>query len=148
CEVRTRQVCSYRTVCEQVPCVTYVNRQVCQRVPVTVCKKVPYSVTECVPTTVTRMVRESHLEQVPCTTTRLSIQWVRTQVPYTVTRVVRGCYCDSGDCGGAKPGPNGIISGSPSANAATGYDTEGPGRVFVEGGMCSRTVQQQTVRMV
>jgi hypothetical protein len=83
---------------------------------------------------------------VPCTTTRLSIRWERTQVPYTVTRTVRGCYCDGGDCS-AKPGPNGVVTGSPNSGAKT-YDSEAPGRVFVEGGTCSRTVQEQTVRMV
>ena len=148
CETRTRQVCSTRTVCEQVPCTTYVRRTTCERVPVTVCKKVPYTVTHQIPVTITRMVRETHAQQVPVSVTRMVSEVVRKRVPYTVTRTVRGCYCDAAECGGATPGPNGVVSGDANVTSLNGHGENAAGRVFIEGGVCTKTSQYATTRMV
>src|SRR5947209_8004669 len=43
-ETKCRKVWREHTVCEQVPCTTYVKERVCKQVPTTVCKKVPYTV--------------------------------------------------------------------------------------------------------
>lgn len=146
-EIRTRQVCTYRTVCQQVACTEYRRKAVCEQVPVTICKKVPYSYTKVVPTTVCRYVKETHTRQVPYTFTRIVHETIRKQVPYTTVRTVRGCYCDAASCG-TPVGPNGIVTGCPHANSLQGFDCDGPGRVFVEGGVCTRTTNYTTVRYV
>ena len=58
------------TVCEQVPCTTYVKEKVCRKVPYTVCKKVPYTVVKKVPCTICRMVKENVVKKVPYTVCR------------------------------------------------------------------------------
>jgi hypothetical protein len=136
CETRTRQVCTYRTVCEQVPCKKMIHRQICEKVPVTVCKKIPYTVVEKVPMQVTRMVKEKVVEQIPYVCTKMVKEVVKKQVPYTTCRIAKGCYCDAGSCAGLPPG------------SVIGTGEDGPGKVFIEGGVCARTVQHQTVRMV
>src|SRR5581483_7084500 len=101
----TRQVTHHRQVCEQVPCTTYVKETVCEKVPVTVCKKVPYTFTKQVPVTVVRNVRETCVKKVPYRITRNVTEVVRKQVPYTCVRTVRGCYVDVGN--GVTAGANG-----------------------------------------
>ena len=120
CETKTRQVTTCRTVCEQVPCTTMKTRTICQKVPTTVCKKIPYTVVDRVPMTITRMEKKTSYEQVPYVCTTMVKEVVRKSVPVTVQRVVRGCYCDGGNCG------------------TPGYDCDAPGRVFKEGGVCTR----------
>src|SRR5207237_164028 len=96
-QIKTRQVTHYRTVCEQVPCTTYVRETHVEKVPYTVTKKVPYTYTKTVPVKVVRTVRENVVTQVPYTETRMVTEVVRKQVPYTTTRTVRGCYVDVGN---------------------------------------------------
>src|SRR5262249_888123 len=103
----TRKVWKERTVCEQVPCTTYVKEGVIEKGPYTVCKKVPYTVTKQVPCNVTRMVKETIVKKVPYTVTRMETQVCKKQIPYTVSRTLRGAYVDE---------------------AGVGYDCEGPGR--------------------
>jgi hypothetical protein len=133
-EVRTRQVTKYRTVCEQVPCTTTVRKTVYEQVPVTICTKVPHTCTKQVPVKVTRFVCDKHKQKVPYTCNRIVTETVRRQIPYCVTRTVCGAYVDSVDLKDAKSAPvSGIVSGVPNATELTGYETDAPGRLFVEG---------------
>jgi len=130
----TRNVCKTRTVCEQVPCTTYVREAVHEKVAVTVCKKVPYTEVKKVPYTTKRTVCGAYVnaagETSACEapgftfkegavvrkketyeTCRTEKETVKKQVPYTVTRCVKGAYVDE---------------------KGVAYDTEGPGRTFKE----------------
>src|SRR5262249_10864506 len=70
-QMRTRQVTTYQTVCESVPTTTMCRKTVTERVPVTVCKKVPVTEVKKVPYTCTRMVTETQVKKVPYTVTRM-----------------------------------------------------------------------------
>jgi hypothetical protein len=136
CETKTRQVCTYRCVCETVPCKRIVHKTICEKVPQTVCKKIPYTVVEKVPVTVTRMVKETQVHQVPYIKTTMCREVVKKCVPCTVNRIAKGCFCESGNCAGMAPG------------SVVGTGEDGPGKTFIEGGVCSRVVPCQTTRMV
>src|SRR5262249_43228024 len=77
-EMRTRKVWKSRTVCEQVPCTTYVKETVVEKVPYTCVKKVPVTTVKKVPYTVTRYVRETIVKKVPYTVRRMETQVVKT----------------------------------------------------------------------
>src|SRR5262249_36862431 len=126
-EVRTRKVWHERIVCEQVPCTTYVTECHVERVPYTVCKKVPHTCVKKVPYTVCRTVHEKVVKQVPCTVHRTVTEVVKKQVPYTTTRCVRGAYV----------GPEGCTS-----------PCEKPGYTFQEGAQVCEERQYTTTRMV
>src|SRR5262249_48950331 len=98
-QVCTRQVWKTRTVCEQVPCTTTVKECVVERVPYTVCKKVPYTVVKKVPVTVCKMVPQTIVKKVPYTVCRMETQVCKKQIPYTVTRSCLGAYVDEKGCG-------------------------------------------------
>jgi hypothetical protein len=126
-QVCTRKVWHTRTVCEQVPCTTYVKECVHVKVPYTVCKKVPYTVVKQVPYTVCRVVKETQVKKVPYTVTRMQTEICKKQIPYTVTRNVCGAYVDA---------------------QGVAYECEGPGRTFQEGAQVCRDVCTTTCRMV
>ena len=138
----TRNVCKTRTVCETVPCTTYVKECVHEQVPVTVCKKVPYTETKKVPYTTKRSVCGAYVNEKGETsaceapgfcfkegavhrtkecyeTCRTEKETVKKQVPYTVSRCLCGAYVDE---------------------KGVAYDTEGPGRKFVEGAQVKKEV--------
>ena len=155
----TRQVCKYRTVCEQVPCTTYVRKCHIEQVPYTVCRKVPHTVTKEVPVTETRYVRETVKKQVPYTVTRIERDVVRTQVPYTVSRRAYGAWMGAADAAAYKKlalanvESDGVVTAAAKSTTSatpsfTAYDNEAPGRVFVEGAQIQREVCYTTVRMV
>src|SRR5262249_47925383 len=150
-ETKCRRVWKEECVCESVPCTTYVKECVHEKVPYTVCKKVPYTVQKQVPVTTTRMVRETVTKQVPYTVTRMERSVVRTQVPYTTTRVARGAYCDEGYAPSAPgaPGAPGVGAAGPGCGGcAHCYGCDGPGRRFVEGCSYEYTTTSTTTRMV
>src|SRR5260370_12682198 len=93
----TRQVCKHRTVCEQVPCTTYVRKCHVEQVPYTVYKKVPHTVAKQVPVTETRYVRETVKKQVPYTVTRIQREEVCQKVPYTISRQAYGAWMAAND---------------------------------------------------
>src|SRR5207253_3487004 len=115
------------TVCESVPCTTYVQERICTKVPYTVCKKVPYTVVEKVPCQVCRTIRENVVKQVPYTVCRMVQEEVCTKVPYTVTRCVKGAWVDCNGCA---------------------HDCQAPGRSFQEGAQIRTTSTCTTCRMV
>ena len=100
-EMRCRKVWKEHTVCESVPCTTYVKECVHEKVPYTVCKKVPHTEIKKVPYCVTRNVQETIVKKVPYTMTRMESQVIKKSVPYTVVRHVKGAYMDSTGCGHA-----------------------------------------------
>ena len=61
--MRCRKVWHEHTVCETVPCTTYVTECGHEQVPYTVCKRVPHTEVKQVPYTVTRMVQETHVKR-------------------------------------------------------------------------------------
>src|SRR5262249_9011530 len=126
-QVCTRQVWKKQTVCEQVPCTTYVKECVHCKVPYTVCRKVPYTVVKKVPVTCTRMVTEHCVKKVPYTCCHMETQIIKKQIPYTVSRTLCGAYVDA---------------------AGKGYDCAGPGREFKEGAQVCVEVPYTTCRMV
>jgi hypothetical protein len=105
--VGCKQVWKTHTVCETVPCTTYVKECVHEQVPYTVCKRVPHTETKQVPYTVCKTIPETVVKQVPYTVTRIQKEIVREQVPYTVTRSCKGAYVDAQgvghECEGANP---------------------------------------------
>src|SRR5205085_5677787 len=94
-KVCTRKVWREHTVCEQVPCTTYVTECVVEKVPYTVCKKVPHTVVKKVPVTVCKTVHETIVKKVPVTVQRTVTEVIHKQVPYTTQRCARGAYVDT-----------------------------------------------------
>jgi hypothetical protein len=146
----TRQVWKTRTVCEQVPCTTYVKRTICEKVPYTVTKKVPYTVVKKVPYETCRRVCGAYVDaqgntyecagegrtfkegaqvckQIPYTVKRMVTEVCKKQIPYTVAKCVTGAYLDE---------------------KGVGHDCEGPGRSFQEGAQICRDVCTTSCRMV
>ena len=76
-----KTVCCPRTVTENVCCTVYESQVVKKQVPVTVCKKVPYTVCEQVPVTTCQLVAQECVKQVPVTTCRLVSETCVKQVP-------------------------------------------------------------------
>src|SRR5207245_1649229 len=62
--------------------------------------------------------------------------------------VVKGCYCDGANCGGLQPNAAGVVCGCANAASIQGCGEAAPGKVFVEGGVCTRVVPVTTTRMV
>ena len=87
-EVHCRKLWKEQTICEQVPCTTYVKECVVEKVPVTVCKKVPFTIVKKVPCTVTRMVQETCVKKVPYTVCRTVTEVCKKQIPYTTVHCV------------------------------------------------------------
>ena len=83
-------------MCEQVPCTTYVTECVIEKVPYTVCKKVPHTVVKKVPYTVCKMVQETVIKKVPCTITRNVTEVIHKQIPYTTEPLRPRCLCRYG----------------------------------------------------
>src|SRR5262249_46566188 len=140
-----------RTVCEQVPCTTYVTECVVEKVPYTVCKKVPHTVVKKVPVTVCKSVPETVVKKVPYTVRRTVTEVVRKQGPYTVTRCVKGAWVDTANAGGAGAGAGNACGGEgcgSGCGGVCGYDTPGPGRTFMEGAQVCETRTYTTTRMV
>src|SRR5262249_51427873 len=79
-----RQVWCPRTVVENVPCTVYESQVIHKQVPVTVCRKVPYTVCEQVPVTTCQMVPQECVRQIPVTTCRMIPETCVKQVPVTV----------------------------------------------------------------
>jgi hypothetical protein len=149
-QVCTRKVWREKCVTELVPCVTYVEDCVIEKVPYVVKRKVVEHCIKKVPYTVHRMVRGAYVDsvgvahecdgpdrkfqecavvkkQVPYTVTRMVTEVCKKQVPYTVTRCVRGAYVDD--------------KGQAHAQA-------GPGRDFREGAVIRSTYTTTSCRMV
>src|SRR6202030_2816716 len=103
-----RKVWHEHTVCETVPCTTYCTEYVHEKVPYTVCKRIPHTEVKCVPYTVTHMVKEHVVKKVAYTVTHNQTEVCKKQVPYTVSRCIRGAYVDANGCGHeCENGPNG-----------------------------------------
>ena len=123
------------TICEQIPVTTYVKETVCEQVPVTVCKKVPVTVTKKVPCTVYphgegNRHQEGSLHHHPYGNASRQEERSLHHHPH-----VLGAYVDAAPASG-NANANVIASGNGCGCAAgageSGYDTEGPGRVFQE----------------
>ena len=143
CETRTRQVCTYRTVCEQVPCETMVKRKICTGADDGLQEGAVHR---------DRVRADDRDPDGEGDATRAgavhdargwSMKWVRKQVPYTVNRVVKGCYCDASECGGAQPGPNGIVCGCPNAASIKSHDSDGRAACSSRVACAARVVQEQ-----
>jgi hypothetical protein len=107
------------------------------------------------------MVCETVRKQVPYTVTRMTTQVVRNQVPYTVTRQASGAYMAAADAkvwktkGVVKAETGESVISLAAATAANStptaiptFESEAPGRVFVEGATVTRDVVYTSVRMV
>src|SRR5262249_19443326 len=127
-ETRCKKVWKEETVCETVPVTRCVKECVHDRVPYTVCKKVPHTCVKKVPYTVTKMVPETVVEKVPYKVTRM----VSERVPYTVQKTVRGCWVDN--AGGH--------------HGAAGANADGTPWTFQEGCSYERTWTTTSTRMV
>ena len=161
-EIRCKKVWKENTVCEQVPCTTYVKECQVEKVPYTVCKKIAHNCVKQVPYTVTRNVRSTVVEKVPYTVTRNVSAVVHESVPYTTTRVVHGrlCRCQLPGhlgCWAASKAAVAVVrtaataagsNGYVASNGPLGYETEGPGRQFVEGAHYEKTWTTTSTRMV
>ena len=126
----------------------HVQRKGLQKVPYTVCKKVPYTVVKKVPVTTCRMVKETCVKEVPVTTCRIHKEIVREQVPYTVVRNVRGAYCPAGAAGTAGAAGAAGTAGACATPCTTGSECEGPGLTFQEGASYTKSVCCNVTRMV
>jgi hypothetical protein len=92
-QVKCRRVCCPRTVCEQVPCTRWVNECVTEKVPVTVCKRVPVQTVRKVPVTTCKMVREECTRMVTCRRCKMVPETVVKKVPVTTCRMVSEEVC-------------------------------------------------------
>ena len=92
-QVCTRKVWHTHTVCETVPCTTYVKESVCEKIPYTVCKKVPHTRPhEGALHGDSQDVHETVTKQVPYTVTKYESQVCKKMVPYTVTKCIPDCH--------------------------------------------------------
>ena len=150
-----RQVTRNRTVTEQVQETHYVKKTVVEKMPTQVKRTVQEVVCEKVPVTVTRNVQKQVVEKVPTQVVRNVPVTEVVREPIAVRRNAQGAYVDASALGGdaaaqAAKGAT-IVGGGPGAlgnpNAPT-YDTDGTGRVFVEGQRVSRDVVYNMSRTV
>jgi hypothetical protein len=144
-EVRCRKVWKCETRCEVVPCTRTIKECVHEKVPYTVCKKVPITTHKQVPYTVCTMTHETIVKKVPYTVTTMHTEVIRRQVPYQVTRRCMGAWVDTAAASGT-PGSAG--AGHGSEGCATGYECPGPGRTFQCGAYATRTWTTTSTRMV
>src|SRR5262249_52271772 len=132
---------------------TYTTKTVKEMVPHTVTKKVPYKVVEKVPVTTTRTVKETQLVKVPYQVTRNVPVTEVQKVPVTVRRNAMGAYVEASSlCGeAAEPAKKGasVVCGGSGAipPGSPTYDTDGPGRVFVEGAQVCRDVNYHVTQV-
>jgi len=166
CEVPAKECCrkvfKINTVCEQVTCKSYVRECVREKVPVTVCKKVPVCTVKKVPYTVCKVVPETIIKKVPYTVTRMVPETVVKKVPYTVSRTVRGAYVDGKGVGHGEPGfdkgGDGKNGNGKNGDAKNGNDGKGSNGnaggdagkpwTFTEGATFDKTYTTTSTRMV
>ena len=151
-----RQVTRNRTVTEQVPVTTYVKKTVVEKVPTQVTRKVQEVVTEKVPVTVTRNVQKTVVEKVPTQVVRNVPVTETVRTPIAMRRNAKGAYVDAstlcGDAAALAAKGAGVVGGGPGGSdepvCNPTYDTDAPGRVFVEGLRVSRDVTYNVSRNV
>ena len=154
CEI-AREVTHKKIVVEQVPETKVIKKVVVEKVPTTVVKKVPITVHDKVPVTVTRNVVSTRVVKTPVTVTKMVATVEVVRVPVVVHRRIMGAYVDAA---ALTPEATGLLGtgrefacGGRAAlgdSRATIYECAGPGRVFVEGLMGTRTVTHTVTKVV